>query len=91
MTLHNDKRVAILAAGSVSGEMGGAERFYGGLNTALLEAGCDSELLIVPTDESNFESILRSYEFCREMDLLEYDLVISTKAPTFVAAHPNHL
>jgi glycosyltransferase involved in cell wall biosynthesis len=89
--MYNNKRVAILAPGSVRGEIGGAERFYGGLHGALLETGCDAELLSIPTDESNFDSILHMYEHCRKMDLSGYDLVISTKAPTFAASHPNHV
>jgi glycosyltransferase involved in cell wall biosynthesis len=89
--MYNNKRVAILAPGSVSGEFGGAERFYGGLHGALLETGCNVELLTIPTDESSFESLLQTYDYCRKMDLRDYDLVISTKAPTFAASHPNHL
>lgn len=89
--MYNNKRVAILAPGSGGYDFGGAERFYSGLHGALLETGCKIELLNIPSDESHFEGILRTYNYCREMDLRDYDLVISTKAPTFAASHPNHV
>jgi hypothetical protein len=88
---YSNKRVAILAPGSTQGVLGGAERFFDGLLRALLDAGCDGHLLTIPTDESNFESILQAYDHARQLNLHDYDLVISTKAPTFAAAHPNHL
>ena len=85
------RRVAVVAAGSVTGEMGGAERFYAGLRDALAEQGCDVDLISVPTDESTFDSILSNYARCRELDVSKYDLVISTKAPTYAIRHARHV
>lgn len=85
------KRIAVVVAGAVTGETGGAERFYLGLQRALADQGCAVDLINVPTDEATFEHILANYERCRSLDLSSYDLVISTKAPTYVVQHPNHV
>jgi hypothetical protein len=54
----SERRVAVLAAGSVTGETGGAERFYIGLREALTNQGCHVDLITVPADESTFDGIL---------------------------------
>lgn len=83
-------RVALVAAGSATGELGGAERFFVGLTAALQEAGLSVELVSVPSDESSFEGILHSYVRFRELDLSNFDGVISSKAPSFAVRHRNH-
>jgi len=74
-----------------SGERGGAEAFYRGLIDALRTAGHDAAEVPVHIDETTFESVLESYARCYALDLRDYDLVISTKAPTFMVSHPNHV
>ena len=88
---YKGRRIAVLQAGSARGELGGAERFYGGLVAALSNAGCAVDAVNVPTDESTFDHILENYARCERLDLSQYDLVISTKAPTYAARHPNHV
>jgi glycosyltransferase involved in cell wall biosynthesis/SAM-dependent methyltransferase len=85
------KSVAILASGSAVGAEGGAERFYSGLVHALQEKGCRVELVCLTVDESGFEQIQQGYQEFSELDLSKFDLVISTKAPTYAANHPNHI
>lgn len=91
MTDLKKMKVAVLAAGSAVGEVGGAERFYDGLVRALRGFGCTVDLVAVPADESTFEKILGNYRQCSELDLSGYDLVISTKAPTYAVRHPNQV
>jgi glycosyltransferase involved in cell wall biosynthesis len=57
----------------------------------LLDQGCDAELVCLPVDESTFEGIQQGYRNFAELDLSAYDLVISTKAPSYAASHPNHV
>ena len=45
----------------------------------------------IPSDESSFDTILASYLRCYETDLSAYDGVISTKGPTYMVRHPNHI
>ncbi len=84
-------RVAVVTPRMASGERGGAEALYLGLIEALRAAGHDTEEVAVHTDESCFDAVLESYARCYALDLRAYDLVISTKAPTFMVSHPNHV
>ena len=87
----SDKRIAILAPTSTSNETGGAERFYQGLLTAIQEKVAYAELISLPTDESTFECIQSNYDKWGSLDLSSFDMVISTKAPTYVINHPRHV
>jgi glycosyltransferase involved in cell wall biosynthesis len=84
-------RVAILTAGPTTGTQGGAERFYGGLLFGFRELGCAAELIVVSADEPDFAHIVGNYVTARELDLSNYDLVISTKVPTYAVRHPSHV
>lgn len=86
-----DKKVAVMAAVPPSGEKGGAERFYIGLVQGFRDLGCEVELINVPADESSFDKIVRNYEYCNELDLSEYDMVVSTKVPTYAVKHAKHV
>jgi len=72
-------------------EKGGAENLYEGLIKALIESGHDATQVVVLIDESSFEGILEAYCRCFYLDLSDYDAVISTKAPTYMVRHPNHI
>ena len=87
----NNYRIAIVTPLMISGETGGAERFFEGLATSLNSANNHADIIQVLTDESTFEAIQESYLRCYDLDLSSYDAVISTKAPTFLVRHPNHV
>jgi glycosyltransferase involved in cell wall biosynthesis len=84
-------RIALVAPEPIGGERGGAENLYDGLVMALNRAGHNASKLSIPVDETAFEGILEAY--CRffYLDLSDYDLVISTKAPTYMVRHKNHI
>lgn len=84
-------KVAILSAGPSGGERGGAERFYAGLYEGFRTLGCQPELIAVEADEPNFATIISNYRKCQELDLSPYDLVVSTKVPTYAVRHHNHV
>ena len=84
-------RIAVVVAVMKSGEKGGAEAFYKGLVRGLRRTSHDVDRIEVVIDESTFEAILGSYEECSSLDLDDYDLVISTKAPTYTVHHRNHI
>jgi glycosyltransferase involved in cell wall biosynthesis len=75
----------------VNGETGGAERFFRGLVTSLNTPSTSAEIVEVFIDESTFETIQESYLRCYDLNLSNYDAVISTKAPTFLVRHHNHI
>src|SRR5262249_19060780 len=84
-------RIAVVTPLMKSGERGGAEAFFEGFIASLRQTAHDIDQVEVRIDESTFETILDSYERCRLLDLKAYDLVISTKAPTYMVSHPNHI
>lgn len=84
-------KVAVLAVTPQAGEVGGAERLFSGLATALCDHGLDAEILSVASSEGDFEGVRRSYLRFWDLDLGRFDGVVSTKAPSYVARHPNHV
>src|SRR5215475_7759315 len=84
-------KVAIIATASASGEIGGAERFYNGLRDSLRDYDVDARVVPVIPDESSFQAILKSYLKFYDLDLTMFDGIITTKAPAYVARHPNHV
>ena len=84
-------KVAVVTAAMRSGERGGAEALYAGLVAAVRAAGHDVSALEIPIDESNFEAVLASYSRCYDADVSGFDVVISTKAPTYMVRHPRHV
>jgi glycosyltransferase involved in cell wall biosynthesis len=84
-------RVAVIGVESQCGETGGAENFYSGLLAALNIAGVEAEYISLPSDESCFDAIKETYLRFYDLDLSSYDGVISTKAPSYVVQHRNHI
>lgn len=84
-------KIAVVVPVMKSGEKGGAEALYKGLVKGLRHTSHDVDRVDVVIDESSFEAILDSYERCSNLDLHDYDLVISTKAPTYAVRHRNHV
>lgn len=84
-------KIAVVTPKNISGERGGAENLYEGLVNALKFAGHSAIQIEIPVDESSFEKILESYCYCYDLNLNDYDCVISTKAPTYMVQHKNHI
>src|SRR5688572_3012041 len=84
-------RIGVVTIRQQSGESGGAERFYDGLVAALRALGHDAQELALHTDESSIDGVKRSYLQAYDLDVSRYDLVISTKAPSWLVRHPRHV
>ena len=84
------KSVAIVTARSADGTVGGAEHLYEGLIEAFRREGWIADEVPIIFDETTFEAILEGYRAAGRLNLLAYDLVVSTKAPTYSVWHPNH-
>jgi glycosyltransferase involved in cell wall biosynthesis len=84
-------KIAVVVPVMKSGEKGGAEALYKGLVMGLRHTSHDVDRIDVVIDESSFDAILESYEKCSNLHLHDYDLVISTKAPTYAVRHRNHV
>ena len=68
----------------------GAERLFAGLVGAFQRKAA-ADWIQVPVSEKRWEGILQGYVDCFDLDLSAYDLVVSTKSPTFAVQHPNHV
>lgn len=84
-------RIGVITIRQASGEIGGAERFYDALTGAFKELGHDAVEVPLVADESDFEQIKRNYLACYDLDLTGFDMVVSTKAPTWLLRHPRHV
>src|SRR5437879_497393 len=84
-------RIALISSTSpAQGRLFGAERLIRGLHDALSRT-CEVDVIQSPLSEATWDSVLESYLDCYDLDLSKYDAVISTKNPTFMARHPNHI
>lgn len=72
------------------GRLFGAERLFAGLVEAF-QRRYDADWIQVAISEATWDDVLRGYLDCYDLDLCSYDLVISTKTPTFIVRHPNHV
>ena len=68
----------------------GAERHYVGMVQAFRKQ-VDTEWIQVPISEYNWESVLQGYLDCYHLDLSRFDVVVSTKNPTYMAQHEHHV
>jgi len=84
-------KIGVVTPVMQGGGKGGAEAFYEGLVKGLRMASYDVDQIEVCIDETTFDTILESYVTCYDLDLHQYDVVISTKAPTYMVRHPNHI
>ncbi len=84
-------KIAIVAPSAVPFTIGGAEKLFGGLLEQLNQhTEHQAELIKLPSYEANFWQVIQSYKTFSRLDLGHFDLVISTKSPTWMVKHPNH-
>lgn len=84
-------RIAIVAPSAVPFLVGGAEKLWWGLLHALNQhTPHHAELIKLPSPEPGFWELMTSYRSFSRLDLAHFDLVISTKYPAWMVAHPNH-
>jgi glycosyltransferase involved in cell wall biosynthesis/GT2 family glycosyltransferase len=68
----------------------GAERHYVGMVQAFRKK-VDTEWIQVPVSEYNWETVLQGYLDCYRLDLSRFDVVVSTKNPTYMVRHEHHV
>lgn len=84
-------RIGVITVRQQSGDVGGAERFFDALTQAFQALGHDAVEVPLVADESSFDQIKRNYLACYDLDLAHFDMVVSTKAPTWLLRHPRHV
>lgn len=82
--------VAVLTSRTASARLGDDATWTATLIEALGDAGHEVHDVAVRADLSSHTATLDSYARAYAVDLQDYDLVISTAAPTFMASHANH-
>jgi glycosyltransferase involved in cell wall biosynthesis len=85
-------KIAIVAPSAVPFLVGGAEKLWWGLLSAINQhTEHHAELIKLPSPEQDFWSLMDSYRAFSQLDLDHFDLVISTKYPAWMVAHRNHV
>jgi glycosyltransferase involved in cell wall biosynthesis len=85
-------KIAIVTSHPVPFALGGAENLWWGLQSYIEQETphrCDVISLVTP--EATLDGLVNSYRAFSELDLSDYDCVISGKYPAWMVQHPNHV
>jgi glycosyltransferase involved in cell wall biosynthesis len=84
--------IIIVAPCPVPLVIGGAERLWWGLLDHLnRHTPHVADIIKLPGAERDFSEVIDSYRRFSQLDLRNYDLVISSKYPGWMTEHPNHV
>ncbi len=84
-------KIGIIAPSPVPFTVGGAEKFYWGLQEYINKnTAHQCELVKVPVKEDNFWNLIDSYHKFYSLDVSYFDAVITSKYPAWMINHPNH-
>lgn len=85
-------RVAVVAPSPVPFTNGGMERLVWGMVSKINElTRHQADLIKLPLREQDFWGLIGSYRSFHRLDLSHFDMVISTKYPSWMVSHPNHV
>lgn len=85
-------KIAVVGPSPVPFTIGGCENLLWGLcNTINHNTEHQSELIKLPLRENSFWDLIDSYHSYYELDLSHFDLIISTKYPSWMVRHPNSI
>ena len=85
-------KIAIIAPSPVPFTVGGAENLFWGLQSYINEhTPHQCELIKIASPESNLEELIDSYARFAKLELDHFDCVISTKYPSWIVRHRNHV
>ncbi|MCB1920877.1 MAG: glycosyltransferase [Candidatus Competibacteraceae bacterium] len=84
--------IAIIAPSPAPFAIGGAEKLFWGLLDYLNQRTSHrAELIKLPCREGDFAEVLASYQAFSQLDLNHFDLIISTKYPSWMVQHEQHV
>ena len=84
-------KIAIVAPSPVPYTIGGAEYLFQEMHNAINNlTNHQCELIKLPVKEDSFWNLIDSYYSFFMLDLSHFDLVISTKYPSWMVQHRNH-
>ncbi len=84
-------KIAIVAPSPVPFTLGGAESLFLGMQNSINKyTPHQCELIKIPIKENNFWNLVDAYYNFHKLDLSYFDMVISTKYPSWMLKHQNH-
>ena len=85
-------KIAVVGPSPVPFTIGGAENLMWGLCNAINQkTSHQAELIKLPSKEFDFWSLIENYYTFYNLDLKHFDLVISTKYPSWMVQHRNSI
>jgi glycosyltransferase involved in cell wall biosynthesis len=85
-------KIAIVAPSPVPFTIGGMEKLAHDIVDRINEmTPHQAELVKYPSKESDFWEVIDSYRHFWKLDLSHFDMVVSTKYPSWMVSHPNHV
>ena len=85
-------KIAIVTPKPDDGVSGGAENLCISLRNYISKNSAhDCEIISLPMKEDNLPQLIKSYQNYTNLNLDEFDLVISTKYPSWMVSHRNHI
>lgn len=85
-------KIAVVAPSPVPFAIGGMEKLASDIVSKINEmTPHQAELIKYPSREGDFWEIIGSYYHFQELDLRHFDMVVSTKYPSWMVSHPNHV
>lgn len=84
-------KIAVVAPSPVPFTVGGAENLcFSLVHHINTKTAHQAELIKLPSPELSCADLIAGYEAFYRLDLFHFDLVISTKYPSWMVRHPNH-
>ena len=84
-------KIAIVAPSPTPFVVGGAENLWMGLLTHFNQCeNIQAELIKVPIREDNLYRLAKAYLAFLELNLSQFDMILSTKYPAWLTQHDNH-
>ncbi len=85
-------KIAIIAPSPVPFTIGGAENLMWGLCENINQlTNNQAELIKMPSKEHSFWDLIENYYNFYKLDLTHFDMVISSKYPSWMVQHPNSI
>jgi glycosyltransferase involved in cell wall biosynthesis len=85
-------KIAVVGPSPVPYTIGGMEKLLWQMTEKINQlTSHQAEIIKLPSREDSFWSLLDSYYAFWKLDLSHFDMVISTKYPSWMISHPNHI
>ena len=83
--------IGIVAPSPVPFVVGGAEKLWWGLQEYINKNTIHHcELIKICAKDNNFCDLIQSYDRFFRLDLLHFDMILTTRYPAWMVQHPNH-